>query len=173
MDYQYHIECRDYERDKESVMELHPSLKKYCPQALAMFEATHEPMRVAIEFYEALQEGLDGWGDGLCTNVKDAAEDALSEVYDRMLPEANIEDYILREIGSNANVDVYYSLSDFANKYIADHPETFNPSMVEFLDLSAVAKHAVEEYNRNCAPDMPRVVIYDDYVVLRTDGYSL
>ena len=90
-----------------------------------------------------------------------------------MLPEANIRDYILREIDSDANVDVYYSLSDFANKYITDHPETFNPSMVEFLDLSAVAKHAVGEYNRNCAPDMPRVVIYDDYVVVRTDGYSL
>jgi len=173
MDYQYHIECRSYEHDKESVMELHPSLKKYCPQALAMFEATHEPMRATIEFYEALQEELDGWGSETCSRVKDAAEDALSEVYDRMLPEANIRDYILREIDSDANVDVYYSLSDFANKYITDHPETFNPSAVEFLDLSAVAKHAVEEYNRNCAPDMPRVVIYDDYVVVRTDGYSL
>lgn len=173
MDYQYHIECRSYERDKESVAELHPSLKKYCPQSLAMFEATHKPMSVTIDFYESLQEELDGWGEETCSRVKDAADDALVDIYNRMLPEANIDDYILKEIGSNANVDVYYSLSDFANKYIADHPEVFNPSIVEFLDTSAVAKHAVEEYNRGCAPDMPRVVLYSGSVVVRTDGYSL
>lgn len=173
MDYQYHIECRSYERDKESVAELHPSLKKYCPQSLAMFEATHKPMSVTIDFYESLQDGLVGWGEETYSRVKDAADDALADIYNRMLPEANIDDYILKEIGSNANVDVYYSLSDFANKYIADHPEVFNPSMVEFLDTSAVAKHAVEEYNRGCAPDMPRVVLYSGSVVVRTDGYSL
>lgn len=173
MDYQYHIECRSYERDKEFVTELHPSLKKYCPRALAMFEATHEPMKVTINFYASLQEELDGWGEETCFRVKDAADDALENIYNQMLPEANINDYILREIGLNANVEVYCSLSDFANKYIADHPETFNPSMMEFLDLSAVAKHAVEEYNRNCVPDMPRVVLYSGSVVVRTDGYSL
>ena len=173
MDYQYHIECRSYERDKESVAELHPSLKKYCPQSLAMFEATHKPMSVTIDFYESLQDGLTGWGEETYSRVKDAADDALEDVYNQMLPEANIDDYILREIGSNANVEVYYSLSDFANKYITDHPEMFNPSTLEFLDLSAVAKYAVEEYNRNCAPDMPRVVLYSGSVVVRTDGYSL
>lgn len=173
MDYRYHIACSDYERDKESVEALHTTLKKYCPRTLAMFESFHEPMRTVIEFYEALQDEVEDMGEITQCRVTGGALEAIKGVYDRMLPEANIDDYILREIGSNTNVDVYYSLSDFANKYIADHPEAFNPSMVEFLDLSAVAKHAVEEYNRNCAPDMPRAVLYSGSVVVRTDGYSL